>query len=112
MVPKVVYTATDGAVNLGRPTGTFVTDVNISTPKAFMTHVADNVPPMARPAGTLPRVITEIRVSPGSVLPDPTVPFTPGTPTGWLPPKTPGTIGRVWIVTEDAAGLPVIKPGS
>jgi hypothetical protein len=109
--PQRVFTTTDAPVNLSRPKGTFVTEIDISAPESLVPHVQRNVPPSAaRPGGSLPRYVTEIEVPQGSVLPDPTVPYRPNTGTGWVPSGTQGArVRTTWEVIEDAFGRPTLR---
>jgi hypothetical protein len=107
-----VYTTTDSPVNLTRPTGTFVTSTDISIPENYFPHVQNNVPwSPIRPPGELPSIVTKIQVPPGSILPDPTVPFNPGSPTGWIPPGGQGTITGTWrVVTQPNGRITIVPP--
>jgi len=111
-VPQKVFTSTDVPADVARPRGTFVTEIDITQPQNLVPHVQNNVPwNPARPPGSLPRYVTEIDVPQGSVLPDPTVPFKPNDPTGWLPPRPPGArVNQVYAVIEDAMGNVTIRP--
>jgi len=112
LVPERVYTTTDSPVSLSRARGTFVTSADVTDEVRLLEHIRRNVPPAPRrPAGELPRYLTEIQVPPGSVLPDPTVPLVPGSPTGWLPPNAPARITRVWEIVENTADATItIRP--
>jgi len=111
-IPQKVFTSTDVPANLSRPKGTFVTELDIRRPQNLVPHVQRNVPPSAaRPPGSLPRFVTEIDVPRGTVLPDPTVPFRPNSPNGFIRPGTPGArVRQVFEVIEDAAGNVTIRP--
>ena len=95
-----VFTATSKPVNLNRPPGpgstrgvggTFVTTTDLSNPKLLPPFATDNIP------GSMPALVTEIKVPINSLLLDPTGDIRPTN--GWIPPNTPGTsILNVWDV--------------
>ena len=116
---RTVYTATDFPVDLNRPPdlsavrgtaramgGTFVTEVDITSPTEYGRHCRRRVPPSAnRPPGAWPKFITEIVVPDQGLQPDPHGRL----PANWIPPATPGAaISRVWVVTENPDGTVAI----